>query len=104
MTTIHFERSGGMTGRDVQLDLELDQIPEEQAQAIQNLLLQADFFKLPGDLQGTAGPDAHSYVIRVKAGQSEHTVRVDDANMPESLSPLVSALAQMRPASDGRVK
>jgi hypothetical protein len=38
------------------------------------------------------------YVITVKAGHSEHTVRVSDTTMPKSLTPLVNELISLRVA------
>ncbi|HEY6071850.1 MAG TPA: protealysin inhibitor emfourin [Anaerolineales bacterium] len=96
MTTIHFERKGGLLGNDIDLDLSLDKIPDDAAQNLQQLIQESDFFHLPEDLTGSGTPDEFQYVIRVNAGQSEHTVRVNNINIPESLSPLVSALSALQ--------
>jgi hypothetical protein len=93
MTTIHFERSGGLLGDDIKLDLDLNQIPDDEAQALRQMLTDSDFFQIPENLNGTATPDEYSYVIQVRAGQSEHTVHVNNTTMPGSLSPLVAALS-----------
>ena len=95
MTTIHFTRTGGLLGENIDLDLDLARIPDDAAQNLQNLLLQSDFFKLPENLNGTATPDEYSYMIKVISGQSEHTVHANNTTMPASLAPLVAALSVM---------
>jgi hypothetical protein len=93
MTTIYFERTGGLLGDDIKLDVDLDRMPDDEAQNLQRLLMESGFFELPENLNGTATPDEYQYVIRVQAGQSDHTVHVSDTTMPGSLSPLVAALS-----------
>lgn len=93
MTTIHFERSGGLTGVPFNIHVDLPEIPEDAAQTMQNILLQSNFHHIPEDLRdGSGAPDEQNYTLRVIAGQSDHTVRFTDSTMPESLAPLVEAL------------
>jgi hypothetical protein len=56
------------------------------------LILDADFHRIPTDLNGKSTPDEFEYVITVRAGQSEHTVRTCDTTMPDALAPLVVEL------------
>jgi hypothetical protein len=76
----------------------MNNLPEEEAQNLQKLLLEADFYNIPENLSATATPDEFQYVITVKAGHSEHTVRVSDTTMPKSLTPLVNELISLRVA------
>lgn len=92
MTTIHFERTGGLTGGEINLDLDLNQMPEEISQLIQRLILEADFHRIPDDLDGKSTPDEFEYVITIRAGQSEHTVRTSDTTIPDALKLLVAEL------------
>jgi hypothetical protein len=101
MTTIHFERTGGALGDDINTNLNLAEMPFDEAQNLQNLIMQSDFFELPVDMDG-GSPDEFHYVITVKAAQSEHTVRVSDTKMPEQLSPLVAALSTVHEIGSGR--
>jgi hypothetical protein len=100
MTTIHFERSGGLLGDDINIDLDLARLPDDEAQTLQNLIFQSEFFELPENLNGTSTPDEFQYVITIRSGQSEHTVHVNDTTMPSSLSPLVAALSVVHAISD----
>jgi hypothetical protein len=38
MTTIHFERTGGLLGKEIDFDLDLNQLPDEASQQIQRLI------------------------------------------------------------------
>jgi hypothetical protein len=93
MIKIHFERTGGLLGDDIHLDLDLGRMPDEEAQTLQQLLLDADFYGIPENLDGASTPDDFRYVISVRGGQSEHTVRTTTTTMPGALSPLVAALS-----------
>lgn len=92
MTTISFERSGGLIGKELHLKLDLDEIPESEAQFLQRLIDEADFFNIPKDLAMRSTPDEFLYTITVTEGDKEHTVRTTDTTMPTSLLPLVKEL------------
>ncbi len=47
---ISYERSGGLMGRKVNFSLDLDELPRDQAEILQQLLKKADFFNLPENL------------------------------------------------------
>ena len=96
MTHIHFERTGGFMGRKVTLDLDLDELPDEQSEAIQALLDLADFFALPRNLVERAVPDAFTYSITVDKGFArKHSVVVSDSSAPDALRPLLDELSQL---------
>lgn len=92
MRRILFERSGGFIGRKVSLNIDMDDLPKEQADALRELLDEADFFDLPGDLRRQPAPDEFSYSITVESEQRQHTVHVSDTSMPDDLRPLLKEL------------
>ena len=47
MTTITFERSGGVIGNEINLNLNVDTLSEDNAKRLLNLVENADFFKIP---------------------------------------------------------
>ena len=94
MTKILFERTGGFMGRKVSVTIDLDDLPEEQAEALDELLDEADFFELPADLTKPAIPDAFTYNITVFSDDEQHSVRVSDATAPDDLRPLLEELSQ----------
>jgi len=93
MTKILFERTGGFMGRKVSVTIDLDDLPEEQAEALDEMLDEADFFELPADLTKPAIPDAFTYNITVFSDNEQHSVRVSDATAPDNLRPLLEELS-----------
>ena len=98
MSTITFERTGGVVGNDLHLDLDLDTLPEDEAQHLLKLIEEADFFRIPEHpapaLQFT--PDEFKYTISVDAGETTHTVQTSDSTMPKNLLPLTKELTMMK--------
>ena len=92
MTKIFFERSGGFMGRTVNATIDLDNLPDDLAEALEELLDEADFFELPADLTRPPMPDAFTYTITVSKESRQHSVRVSDATAPDDLRPLLEEL------------
>jgi hypothetical protein len=93
MTKILFERTGGFMGRKVSVTIDLEDLPEEQAEELDELLDEADFFELPADLTKPDIPDAFTYNITVFSDDEQHSVRVSDATAPDDLRPLLEELS-----------
>ena len=100
MTTIHFERTGGLLGEAIKLDLDLNKMPDDESQVLQRMIQNADFFKIPENLEGRPTMDGFRYRITVRAGQSAHTVRTSDGTMPGGLQPLVGELLAIHAAHE----
>jgi hypothetical protein len=96
MTTINFKRSGGVIGNELQLDLELDSLPEDEAQRLQKMIDESDFFNIPEDLAGRSTVDEFQYEVAVDNGSEHHAISTTDTTMPKSLFPLVKELTLMR--------
>jgi len=94
MTKIFFERTGGFMGRKVNATIDLDDLPDEQAELLDDLLDEAGFFELPADLTRPAMPDAFTYNITVSSDERQHSVRVSDATAPDDLRPLLEELSR----------
>jgi hypothetical protein len=96
MTTITFKRSGGFVGTGMKYELNLNQLPQNDARSIIRLIQQAEFFNIPENLIVKFIPDEYQYTITVDAGIICHTVRTNDTTMPASLRPLVDELSAFR--------
>ena len=94
MTKILFERTGGFMGRKVSATIDLDDLPDEQADLLDDLLDEADFFELPADLTRPAMPDAFTYNITISSDKGQHSVRVSDTTVPDDLLPLLEELSK----------
>ena len=92
MTNITFERSGGLTGHEIHLNLDLDSISDSDANLLMKLVEKADFYNIPSNLGLTSSPDEFQYKIAVDNGREYHSVRTTETTMPRSLSPLVREL------------
>jgi hypothetical protein len=94
MTKIFFERTGGFMGRKVSLAIDMADLPEDQANLLDDLVHDADFFQLPADLTQPAMPDAFTYNITISSEERQHSVRVSDTTAPDDLRPLLEELSR----------
>lgn len=93
---IKFERTGGFAGMRVATDLKMDDLPDEQAQPILDLLDDLDFRELPQQLTNESGmPDQFTYTITVETKKWEHTVVTGDVSAPEKMQELVQLLNRL---------
>lgn len=92
MTRISFERTGGVVGKKLHHELDLDSLPEEEAQYLQRLIEEADLFNTPTNTVTDPIPDEFQYQIIVDNGSEKHTIVTTDSTMPDSLHPLVKEL------------
>jgi hypothetical protein len=93
---IKFERSGGFTGMTIARDLKLDDLSEEQAQTLLELLDDLDFDELPAQMtNGKSMPDQFTYTITVETPRGEHTVVTGDASAPEKMQELLQFLNRL---------
>jgi hypothetical protein len=95
MTKIHFKKTGGLMGREVESDIDLNEMPDNEAQDIQRMIMDANFFSTPQNLIDPAKHDEYEYTVTVDAGNSHHTVHTSDSSAPESLRPLLERLATL---------
>lgn len=94
MTKIFFERTGGFMGRKVTATIDLSNVSNEQANLLNRLLDEANFFELPSDMTKPAMPDAFTYNITVSSKERQHSVRVSDTTAPDDLRPLLDELSK----------
>ena len=94
MAKIFFERTGGFMGRKVSTTIDLNDLPDEQAELLSELLDEADFFELPPDLTRPAMPDTFTYNITVSSEERQHSVRCSDTSAPDDLRPLLEELSK----------
>lgn len=93
MKKIEFTRTGGFMGRKVNLTIDLDELPPDQAQTINLLIDQADFFNIPENPPRPSVPDSFIYTITVTSDTLQHTVQTSDMTATEKLRPLLTALS-----------
>lgn len=92
---IKYERTGGFSGMRIAADIEPDNLPEEQARTLLDLLDDMDFNELPEHLTNSAGADQFTYTITVETKKWEHTIVTGDASAPEKLQQLLEILNRL---------
>ena len=77
-------------------DLDLDELPEEQADSIRGLLDDLDFKELPEQItEKKSMPDQFTYTITVETDTWKHTVVTGETSAPEKLQELVQQLNRL---------
>jgi hypothetical protein len=93
---IKFERTGGFAGMTIARDLKLDDLSDDQAHTLLELLDDLDFGELPEQLMDEeAMPDQFTYVITVETKKWEHTVVTGDSSAPEKMQELLQLLNRL---------
>jgi hypothetical protein len=93
---IKFERTGGFAGMTIARDLKMDDLSEEQADALLELLDDLDFEELPEQMTGKESmPDQFTYKITVETRRGEHTVVTGDASASEKMQELLQFLNRL---------
>jgi hypothetical protein len=93
---IKFERTGGFAGMTIARDLKMDDLSEEQAHRLSELLDDLDFEELPEQMLDTESmPDQFTYTITVETRRGEHTVITGDASAPEKMQELLHLLNRL---------
>lgn len=95
MTKINFKRTGGVLGREIDRDIDLNEIPDAESQELMRLITDTNFFKIPQNLIEQAIPDEYEYTVTVEAGNTHHTIQTSDSTAPESLRPLLETLTKL---------
>ena len=93
---IKFERTGGFAGMTIARDLKMDELSEEQAHRLSELLDDLDFEELPEEMLHTESmPDQFTYTITIETRRGEHTVVTGDTSAPEKMQELLQLLNRL---------
>jgi hypothetical protein len=99
---IYFKRSGGFMGIPLTANLDTTALPAEEADAIEQMLDEVNFFDLPSDPVNSSGSDRFTYELTVVSEEVEHTVCFSEQNTPAEMDSLVRQLTMLarRPSDD----
>jgi hypothetical protein len=93
---IKFERTGGFAGMKIARDLKLDDLPDEQAHKLLELLDDLDLEELAEELTDAKYmPDQFIYRITVETSKGEYTIVTGDASAPEKMQELFRLLNRL---------
>ena len=76
-------------------DIEPNELSEEQARTLLDLLDEMDFHGLPEHLTNDSGGNQFIYTITVETKKWEHTIVTGDASASEQLQQLLEILNQL---------
>ena len=100
---IDLERSGGFAGIRQISSVSTDDMPEDEARQVANLVDGAGFFELPSVIRSTApGADRFQYKITVEGEHGTHVVQVDEAAVPARLQPVLDWMKSFARARGGK--
>ena len=83
---ICIKRSGGFTGIPMQAEVDTSKLPADQAEAIENMLVDADFFELTSDPDQVNEADRFTYELKVVRDEVEHTIYFSEQNAPVEIN------------------
>ena len=95
---IRFRQSGGIVGGVWEVLVRMSELPPSEAQQLEALVEQADFFALPAPRSRSLprrAMDVFEYDIAISQGQRRHRIRVDDTEVPAIVQPLINRLAEL---------
>jgi hypothetical protein len=93
---IKFERTGGFAGLTISRDLRVDDLADEQAETLMELLDDLNFNELPEQMLDIESmPDQFTYRITVETLQGSHTVITGDTSAPEKMQELLQLLDRL---------
>jgi hypothetical protein len=94
-TVVRFKRDGGFIPIPLSVEIDTASLPATEARQVEQLVEEANFFKLPATSMPRRGADRFEYSITVEKGDKRHTVRTADGAVPEDLQPLLDYLTQV---------
>jgi hypothetical protein len=93
---IEFERKGGFTGIPLTASVEVNQLPQAQAEDLHKTIEASGFFSLPSNITTPAPlPDRFRYVVTIQTPQQTHTVTVDETAASPALRLLLEKLSSL---------
>jgi hypothetical protein len=92
-TQVRLTQSGGLAGLDMVAQVDVDELPPDQAARVREALAAADLPALAGQAPGPPqGADRFQYDIAVTEGGRTQHVTVHEPGVPAELQPLIDVL------------
>lgn len=90
---ITYERTGGFAGMHITANFSPDDLPEEQAQTLMQLLDELHFADLPEQTMNKPSlPDQFTYRITVETKEGQHSIVTGDMSAPAEMQELLQLL------------
>ncbi|MGH2767239.1 MAG: protealysin inhibitor emfourin [Actinomycetota bacterium] len=92
---IEFQRSGGFAGTTLATSVDAGDLPQTEAEELGELVERADLPALSERPRRPGGPDRFQYDLAVTLGDRRYQVTVGEAEVPETLRPLLDRLLEL---------
>jgi Emfourin len=89
---IYFKRSGGFMGRSLQVSLDTASLPQDEAETLKQLIVDACLQDLPAEPAAAAAPDIFTYELKLVGAQSEQTYFLSDLQATAEVEDLLQQL------------
>jgi hypothetical protein len=100
---IIFQRTGGFIAQKLELNLDLKDLPADQAETLRLHLDEVNFLSLEEkDPASSYARDAFHYLIVVETDNIRHAVQTTDMSMPASLRSLITQLSELARMQRGK--
>jgi hypothetical protein len=90
---IDFLRTGGFAGMNLATSVDLDTLPVEEADVLQKLVDESDFFHIPEPSKIPGRTDGFQYTITIQREGENRSLQIGESTIPEGLLPLLNNLA-----------
>jgi hypothetical protein len=92
---LSLERTGGFAGISKRINVDTNQLSQQQAEELSQLVAAADLFRLPAQMISTNRQvDRFQYQITIEDNGQRHTVTASETALPNTLKTLVEWLNQ----------
>ena len=91
---IHFDRKGGFANIPLTATIDVDRLPQADADHVREIVAAANFFSLPSQItSSTPAPDRFHYTVTVETPEQTHKVSIDESAVSPSLKSLIEMLS-----------
>lgn len=87
---VTLEQSGGFAGLMIMRTIDTQDLSPSEAQELEQLVKDADFFQLNSMTDRAPQPDLFGYQLSIETDERSHTIQVSETNMPAQLRPLMA--------------
>jgi hypothetical protein len=99
---IHFARRGGFANIPLTTTIDVDQLPQADADRLREIIAAASFFSLPSQItSSTPAPDRFHYTVTVETPERTHKISVDESAASPNLRTLIETLSSAARVREG---
>ena len=86
---VTLEQSGGFAGLLLTKTIDTQTLSPTEAEELERLVKESDFFRLTSIVEASPQPDRFSYTLSVEREGQTHSINVSETNLPKAVRSLV---------------